>query len=227
HDFITCCADHLEQQLYPLTAWGTEYVAVRSMPRGAEKDAWRILAAENDTQVTVTPALIQIPTLNAAEWYEFETNEDFLIQSNRPILVGQFLAAEHAPAPGSQPGDADTGDPAFMLAVPVRQYRDSYVFLAPDQYEQDFVSISLTAGTVARLDGEEVDDIYPLLPDSKLFQINDIAGTVWQAVRLRIADGYHVLTCESPCAVMVHGYDRFVSYGYPGGLNLEKEEEDL
>jgi len=229
NEFITCCADHLEQQMFPLTAWGTEYLAVRSMPRGTvefpgqEMDSWRILAAEDDTEVTLTPADVEtLPLLDAGEWYEFETNEDFLINSNKPVLVGQFLAAEFAPGPGRQEGDAATGDPAFILIAPTRQLRDNYVFLAPNKYRFDYVSIGAPVGSVVRLDGSDVES---LDADARQLQINDVAGTSWRAFRANIPDGFHVLTCAGTCSVMVHGYDSFVSYGYPGGLNLEDEEE--
>lgn len=227
-DFITCCADHLEQQMFPLTAWGTEYLAVRSMPRGTvefpgqEMDSWRILAAEDNTEVTLTPAFEVLPLLAAGEWYEFETNEDFLINSNHPILVGQFLAAEFAPGPGRQEGDAATGDPAFILIAPTRQLRDNYVFLAPNKYRFDYVSIGAPAGSAVRLDGADIEG---LDPDARQLAINDVAGTSWRAYRANITDGFHVLTCAGTCSIMVHGYDSFVSYGYPGGLNLEDEED--
>ena len=40
-------------------------------------------------------------------------------------------------------------------------------------------------------------------------------------MRFPIADGLHTLTCPGTCSVMVHGYDQYVSYGYPGGLDLK------
>ena len=214
---ITCCADHLEQQLFPVETWGKEYVAVRSFPRGGEKDVWRILASEDGTEVTLEPPVAVVPTLDATKWFEFETNEDFRVSGTKPILVGQFLAAEQAPNPGRDENDAGTGDPAFILTVPTRQFRDSYVFIAPDKYEFDYVSIAKKKGGSALLDGGEVEQ----LPGAIMA---DIPGTDWRAVRAPIADGFHTLNCVDTCSVMVHGYDRFVSYGYPGGLNLDQAD---
>ncbi|MBI5510490.1 MAG: IgGFc-binding protein [Deltaproteobacteria bacterium] len=216
--FITCCADHLEMQLFPLNTWGREYVAVRSKRRGLEKDLWRILASENATHVELTPPTAVVPMLEQGQWFEFESDDDFLIRADHPILVGQFLEAEQAPTPGEQPGDAGTGDPSFILAVPTRQLRDSYVFLAPNEYTVDYVSIASVAGSSVRLDGV---DIETLDPDARQVDVRDIAGTPWKATRVLIADGFHILTCPDKCSVMVHGYDQYVSYGYPGGLNLE------
>ena len=53
-----------------------------------------------------------------------------------------------------------------------------------------------------------------------------IGSSGWQAVRVPISDGFHTLSCSQDCTVMVHGYDQYVSYGYPGGLNLFECIED-
>lgn len=230
--FITCCADHLEMQLFPIDTWGSEYVAVRSKRRGLERDLWRILAAHDDTHVTLAPATATVPVLDAGGWYEFESDDDFVIRADKPILVGQFLAAEQAPVPGRQPGDAGTGDPSFMLAVPTRQFRTSYVFLTPAEYEADYVSIAATSGGTAWLDGKPLDLITTDEPLPNLVDKRDIHGSPWRAYRIlvnakttedQLANHLHVLTCPDTCSVMVHGYGQYVSYGYPGGLNLEAE----
>jgi len=214
--FVTCCADHLEQQLFPTATWDTEYIAVRSVRRGNEVDVWRILAAEDNTAVQLEPAIATIPILNAGQWFEFESDADFRIQTSQPVMVGQFLVAEHAPGPGPQQGDAGTGDPAFVLATPVRQFRNNYVFLAPDKYAEDFIALAMPQNAVAQLDDVDVE----ALP---LVEVTPISATGWKSLRAPISDGFHTLVCSEPCSVMVHGYDRFVSYGYPGGLNLEPD----
>lgn len=215
--YITCCADHLEQQMFPVSTWGSDYVAVRSFRRHEELDAWRILAAYNDTQVTIEGEDVVVPTLGEGQWFEFESKKDFRISATKPILVGQFLAAQKAPTPDDQPGDADIGDPAFMLAVPERQFRESYVFLAPNKYALDYVSLAVRDPARTRLDGQVVTAISNA-------EISPIADGEWTAVRIPIGDGFHVVNCPDKCGIMVHGYDQYVSYGYPGGLNLEEQE---
>ena len=43
---------------------------------------------------------------------------------------------------------------------------------------------------------------------------------MWQVARFPIGDGVHLLISDEPVGVLVYGYDEYVSYGYPGGLNL-------
>lgn len=220
---LFCCSDHLEQQLFPISTWGREYIAVRSYPRpdpssAGPPDVWRILASEDDTVVTLDPPVAVIPSLRAGGWHEFLAEPDFLISANKPIMVGQFLTGEHFRAAG-------IGDPAFMLAVPTRQFRDSYVFLAPGTsqpdsigYAEDYVSIAVKTGSEARLDGQDIRQL--ALASPYFATLTPIAGGEWSAFRTPIDDGFHNLICPETCSVMVHGYDRYVSYGYPGGLNL-------
>jgi hypothetical protein len=211
--FNVCCADHLEQQLFPTTTWGNYYVATKSFDRGLEKDYWRILASQDNTKVETVPEIAEIPTLNAGEWYEFGSREHFEIVSDKPISVGQFLAGEHAPEPnvrgGLEPGDASTGDPAFILAVPTAQFRSDFVFLAPDKYAFDYVSV------IAPISAQVFFDDIPVESWESVGE-----SLMWQVARFPIGDGVHLLISDEPVGVIVYGYDEYVSYGYPGGLNL-------
>ncbi|MCA9547588.1 MAG: IgGFc-binding protein [Myxococcales bacterium] len=211
----TCCADHLEQQLFPIATWGRHYIASKSYDRGLESDYWRVLAAQDDTKIETVPPQAEIPTLNAGQWYEFPSREHFEIVSDKPIMVGQFLAAEQAPDPNlrdiTEPGDAGTGDPAFILAVPVEQFRDSFVFLAPDKYAFDYVTIIAPVAAEVFFDDLPVPVAWEPVGDGAEFHI----------ARFPIGDGMHFIQADLPVAVVVYGYDEYVSYGYPGGLNLD------
>lgn len=210
--FNVCCADHLEQQLFPVNTWGKRYVATKSFDRGLEDDYWRILAAYDNTKVETEPPIVEIPTLNAGEWFEFGSREHFEIVSDKPISVGQFLAGEHAPGPnvrgGLEPGDARIGDPAFMLSIPSNQFRRDFVFLAPNKYARDYTSIIAPVGAEVFFDDRMIEEWEP------------VGNGPWQVARFLIGDGVHLILSDMPVGVTVYGYDSYVSYGYPGGLNL-------
>ena len=160
-----------------------------------------------------------IPTLNTGEFFEFGSREHFEIISDKPVLVGQFLASEQAPNPNlrdiMEAGDAGTGDPAFILSVPEEQFREDYVFLAPDKYAFDYVSIVRPTG---------VDVFFDDLPVAVEWERVG-TGEEWEVARFAIGDGVHFVQAEEPVSVIVYGYDQYVSYGYPGGLNLAVDSE--
>ena len=217
--FNTCCADHLEQQLFPVKTWGTRFIATKSKARGEESDIWRIIAAEDDTVIETIPSQGYFPVLDRGEFWEFETREDFEIIGTKPIMVGQFLAAEDAPGPNftgvipgedGQPGDAGIGDPAFILLVPVEQYRDSYVLFVPEGYEEDYVNVIAPHDKDVLFDGEPI-------PKGSYVPVS----AEYRVAILSLTDGKHTLNGEVPFGVIAYGFDEYVSYGYPGGLDLK------
>ena len=94
--------------------------------------------------------------------------------------------------------------------MPVEQYRSDYVFLAPNNYAQDFVSIVAPIDAVVRLDGEPLaaELFEPVTPE-------------YRVARPQIEDGVHSVASDKPVGITVYGYDQYVSYGYPGGLDLK------
>ena len=212
--FITCCADHIEQALFPVTTWGLEYVAARTIPRGDEPEVWRILAAADNTVVETIPNQANIAVLDAGEWFEFESGGDFEIKANKPVLIGQFMTAEQAPGPGYQSGDAGIGDPAFMLVPPSEQFRTDYVVLSPPEYDEDFINVIAPLGAEVLLDGVLIAD----------GEFEPVGTGKWRVARLPVADGVHTIVSEQKVGVQVYGFDQYVSYAYPGGLDLQNLE---
>jgi hypothetical protein len=91
-EFNTCCADHLEQQMFPVHTWGTTIVAARSPVRDQEPDYWRVLASQDDTTITFAPGPDPV-VLHKGQVFQFTSKEDLLISGDKPILVAQILAS--------------------------------------------------------------------------------------------------------------------------------------
>lgn len=106
------------------------------------------------------------------------------------------------------------GDPATILVPPVEQFRSDYVFLTPDDYAHDYVTVIAPEGTTVEIDGQEIPGFRP---------IGDVGGTSYSYATFEIrVDGTHVVHASAPVALLVYGYDQDVSYGYPAGLDLEE-----
>lgn len=277
--FITCCADHLEMQMFPVKTWGSHYVGIKLQPRGKEPDTWRILAATDGTRVTLSPApkdaktgkVINVPVLNAGEWYEFDTGGgeiggSFEITAAHtdgtpaPVLVGHFMSSQDAPAPGVQADDAGTGDPAFLLAIPVEQWRQDYVFLTPSKYSTNFISIAAPIhrscvagaprqGAACAIDEDCFEPGQDVLPSSCVDDVvvtfdgevvpADLFAPVnksFKYARLFVNPGTHTVRALSVpdadnfpqpryVAVDAYGFDNYVSYGYPAGLDLKDTQQ--
>ena len=261
-----CCADHLEQQMMPISTWGSHYLVSKTWERWKEKDYVRILAAEDGTHVTVNPAAAIVPELQAGGHYTFQTDVNLEIISDKPVQVAQYLASSNeildAPKQNNCSGDYDCaqtywccndmfmcgeaygrcippecvttsgcpsghtcvsvtggkmcqaiGDPAMILAVSEEQFMDSYVFLTPDAYAEDYLNIiAPNEAQLVILDHQQLD----------LSLFADIGGSGYRVFRTPLSDGVHTIDADVGVGIVVYGYDKDVSYGYPGGMGLLK-----
>lgn len=211
----TSYCDHLEQQIFPRQAVGQRYVVAKTHARTScdPPDYVRVLADQDDTEITITPAVAGPFQLDGGEWEEFSITESVEINATKPVLVGQFLRSSNADECDSE------GDPAFVLQVPVQQFRCSYVFLTPDTYDTDYVNIIAPVGAEVRLDGTLVD-----------LSTVPVGGGDFTVTSFVLDDGTHVVEGDDLVGVMVYGYGgpgslhpdtQNVSYAYPGGLSLQ------
>lgn len=258
-----CCADHLEEQLFPDATLGEKFVIAR-MPRRTvalnnaftgldsvaeinEPEWVRVVAVgegttEVATTIKCTEDQIDCPqnfALQQGEDRILRADQDFEMEATQAIAVLQILPSQFALGiPAKYPG----GDPAIVAVPPFRQYRQEYVFLTPDKYAFDFVTLIAPMDTDVRLDGvsvEEREGCTSAPGDGLAREPGDppadyviyrcqfsFPDVVSEGGRVDIRsgdqnDGVHTVIANRPVGIVVYGFDAFVSYAYAGGLNLE------
>ena len=217
-----CCTEHLEEQVYPTTAWGKDFVITRSPVRGAswrEPDIYRVMADKDGTTVTTNlPAPDASFTLNAGEWREFYSSDGFVMRASQPVSIEQILVSQGW-VEDWKPGHG--GDPSMILFPPYEQYRDSYVFLVPDTFSANYVVVAMPAGTSVMLDGRDINaDEFMALCTYE--DVGDMDGTPYVAVTCPVEGGTHRIDGSLPVGITVYGYYNVGSYGYAGGSNLTR-----
>src|SRR5690606_23346399 len=227
--------DHLEEQMLPLSAWGSHYVGARHPHRvpnlnpQPEEVFWRIIAAVDNTTVTLNPPVAgaQIQLTQAGDWVQFGTAESFEATGDHPFLLVQYMSGCYNVIAQTQSpqscNQGPTGDPYMMQSVPVEQWLTQLPFLTDTSYPRDFVTIIREQGTTVTLDclGVVSDDHFTPIPNSiyEVGQVDlDIAGNGGEG---NCVDGAQFLTADKPVGVLVGGVDWATSYGYPGGLSLD------
>jgi hypothetical protein len=203
--------DHLEESIFPVAALSDTYAvappAVPTLPDGKMRFV-RIIAVEDDTTLTYDPpqsAATRIAT--AGDFVELPNSEaTFVIHADKKILVAQYMEGQEA--------GGGTGDPAMALAVPTDQYRLSYLFHAPTNYEVNYVEVFGPPGAAIVLDGESIGTLTPI-------GASGIGHRRMQLGRGARDDGNHEIHGDQAFGLSVYGYGQYTSYWYPGGLDLE------
>jgi hypothetical protein len=216
-----CCTEHFEQQMFPISSLGKQFVITRTPPRQVgttasqfEPDFYRVLATKPGT--TITTNLADFPTMTIAEagqYAKFWSRDDFIMESNEPVMVGQYAVAQ-----GYLTGDYTVGgDPEFILFPPYEQHRKEYVFLTPDTFTFDYVIIAAPEGTGVLLDGTDVNVEFGTC---ERWPAGTLDSKTYNALRCPVADGPHTILATEPVGISVYGYYSVSSYGYPGGADV-------
>ena len=214
-----CCADHMEHQMLPLTAWGSAYaVAPAPTPNGQpnELTGYRITGAFDGTQLSYSPSTpAGAPTtINAGQTVRFESNVAFTVEASdpaKPFTVTQFLLSNQAIA--GTLGQA--GDPAMIVIPAAEQFQDRYIFLVPDGYTSNYVTIYRPTGANVALDGQDVSG-------GTWQPLGVLGGVAWQFRVFPVTVGSHTVQgdVDATLGIISVGYSTDVSYGYPGGSGV-------
>lgn len=205
--FDKWACDHLEEQLFPVTAWGKHYVGTRAVST-ENPNLWRVVSGHDGNLIQFKPGSVNADvTLDKGQWVEFVTAEDFEVQAEQAFMVAGFMVGQDFTSTSTA-----VGDPAMALAVPVEQFRKAYVFLAPESYDQNYVNVIAKAGATVMLDGAAVTGFQPV-------------GTgEWTVAKVPISGGTHVINTDGAegFGIAVYGVGSYTSYMYPGGLDVKQ-----
>jgi hypothetical protein len=251
-----CCADHLEDQLDPVRTAGKRFAVAHSPNRGIavnaagavtgvvpEPDYVRFVAATTKgalIRTTLPPPLDEIVLGTQGAYREVEVTGDFMAESSDPIIVAQVMASQDAAGvKRGLPG----GDPSLVIFPPIEQFRPDYVFLTPDKYAFDFVTVVAPPDATVLLDDEpigpelcEVAAADGLTPEERgdevppfvvyrcqlSFPSIDPLSSPPVTTAGEQHDGVHRILANAPVGVIITGFDSYVSYGYAGGTELRE-----
>lgn len=199
-------AEHVEEQLMPLEAWGNEAFCVKTKPRGIEPDIWFVMAGEPGVSVTTTPSIKGLDGKTFAspgEWVRVESPQSFMIKATGKIQVVQFIVS-------MMQTDQGTGDPTMMIIPPKFQYRTDYNVLTADGYGTNWTTVVRPKGVEVKADGVAIGA-------GEFMTFGD--GT-WEYAYVKVGKGGHVFEGAGEFGLMVYGFGTATAYGYPGGMNL-------
>jgi hypothetical protein len=211
----TPACDHIEEINFPLETLRSDYlVTLPNNTNGTPQQYIKIVGTVAGTTLTYDPAVAGAPaTLGAGQMSFFKTTQNFHVMASQPVFVGQFMESENNFAM------SDTaGDPALSAAVATAQFRASYQFISPANYEQNWVNVIAPTGAQVTVDGAAVTGFAA------------IGGSGYGVAHVSLCGanaagctGVHNAASSAAFGIEVYGYGSYTSYMYPGGLNLTRQ----
>ncbi|AKU95069.1 hypothetical protein AKJ09_01733 [Labilithrix luteola] len=233
----SCCCDTLDQQIPPLSQWGSEYALVPYQSRldtglggdrAIEEVPYRLVGAVNGTKLTYDPeAPTGAPeTLAAGQVVSFSTKHLVTVKSqdkDHPFYAAVYMTSSTGPNVGKT-----LGDPDFVNIVPSDQFLDRYVFSTDHTYPETSLTLvrKKTNGAFAPVELDCAGKVTG-------WQALDTKGD-YQYAFVKMTHGYlaqafgtstcgygrHEVKSTGPFSVTVWGMGTDASYGYPGGMGL-------
>ncbi|MEO7327391.1 MAG: IgGFc-binding protein [Minicystis sp.] len=210
---IQAC-DHIEESVFPAETLGKDYfVTVPTSPGGAViGHVVRIYGNVDGTKLSYPagkPAGAP-GTINAGQVVDLgKVGKSFEITGDHEFAVGSFQLGAQLADPNSLA--QQKGDPSQSLCTAVEQFRLKYIFLAPADYDENYVDVIQPMTAQITIDGGGAPAPQAI-------------GSGFGVARVHLGPGNggaHVLTATAPVGIQVMGYGAYTSYQYPGGLNLD------
>lgn len=202
---IQCTAcDHLCEQMYPQTTWGTEYVAVPLQTR--PYDIFRIVSGVNGTTYSINGGAPV--TINAGQYSQVQLSAVSYITSNFPISVAQYSIGATCNTNGT-----DNGDPFMIMLSPTTQSINEVTFNCfPGSgltYYMNVVAKTNDLSTVF-FDGANIAGNFTPVP----------GNPAYSSATMIIGQTDHTLTSNQGTQAYVYAYGSYESFGYCAGVRV-------
>lgn len=205
--------DNLLEQALPIETWGDRFVSAPFQE--SYNDIFRILAAENNTQVEVlnNDGTTLDFNLNEGEFIEYNSRKYAYISANNPILIAQYINQLDC-------GNGRTGDPSMVYLNSVLQIKDTVTL-----YNSGF---QLILENFINVIGRTEDQENIMFDGAPIADQAFTSATIGQndeyiSYTLRTNVGAHTIT-SSGCGVIAkaYGLGTYESYAYGGGASFNR-----
>ena len=189
--------DHLAEMLPPVTAWGILYYSTQFSP--SISSMYKIVASQPNTVVDVTAnfSTTSLSFTNAGDYKSITTVQTPAIwQSNKPIMVSQFMAR----LGGSN--ENDNSDPAIVILPPADQYIQNVNFVTPRSNVTGYPTTQYTSNRATlycdskawqniKLDGTLIRNL------TTFYVFNQFGGNPYYYGSIDLSTGFHNISTDS------------------------------
>ncbi|MBC7887100.1 MAG: gliding motility-associated C-terminal domain-containing protein [Ferruginibacter sp.] len=209
--------DLIIQQIFPYQAWGNKYVtAPTSIGTGPNATSnmtniYRVLVKDPATIVTRNGATLT--GIINGRYYQFESNTADYIESNKPILLAQFMASSASNCLNT----GGNGDPEMFYLSPLQQAIKSTQFYLNNltAIDQNFITLVLPTEGLASLKIDGIGYGSIVATEKYSYDHPNLTGYTVVTKRWIPATGTAgTVESEQPFTGVVYGLGSVESYGY-------------
>ena len=224
--------DQIVEQLPPVEAWGRQFITAPLKTR-KRFDVFRIVAASNDTIVSITCTLpsgrqgyVDVFALNEGGFTDVQVSsrEFCWMEAEKSILLLQFAVGQNV--------DLVYGDPFMALVPAVSQYTNSFTLPVVNSAINDFTHY---LNIIIPAEHYQPDQIFL---DGQSLQSRELdfvaivrnGETMAYGSQVTVSATTHTLIHRNSTGrigVMSYGFDHGASYGHIGGMRLPQFSELL
>lgn len=212
--------DLIIQQIFPYQAWGTKYAtapttnAAGPNATSSMTNVYRVMVKDTTTIVKRNGVVIPANTLIGGRYYQYQSGTADYIESNKPILVAQYMSSS-----GSCPNTTGNGDPEMFYLSPVQQAVKSTQFYRNNQtaITTNYITMVIPDEGLGslRIDGISYQS-YPAA-DIFVYPHPNLSGHSVVTKRWGNAAGSSTAESDFPFTGIVYGIGSVESYGYNMG----------
>ena len=215
-----CCTEHLEEQLFPVTALGKEFAVARSPIRSTDPTDWvepdiiRVVGSVDGTVVTTNlPPPYNMFTVDARKQVTFAAKTGFTLSATNAIQIGSYQVS------GQFVKHGFTGDPSMLTIPAAEQHRKDYVFLVPDTFDKNFAVFAKPVGTDIMMDG--VSLLAQEFGPCTTAPLGPVLGVPYEQVTCPLSEGHHAASSAQPFGLSVYGRYNVGAYSFVGGSDVK------
>ena len=222
--------DNLYQQLFPVTAWGRNFVTAPFYNTiHGNTDIMRVIVSEDNTVLTVNGSTTNANGTTLSNPYNkgavvtFFSTAANVISGSKPISVAQYQTSQtcnlsNRPTPTTN--DPYVGDPEITVLNPVEQTLTNITVFSDlrsiirdqTQIEKYFLNVIIKTADISsfRLDGS---------PVSGFVAIDNVFS--YAIINVTDTQPQHKLSAAGGFSAIAYGYGSVESYAYLAGANIQ------
>lgn len=202
--------DIMFQQIFPSQAWGTKYLtaptSIDNTPSSLMTNIYRVLV--KDTATVVKRNNVVLTGLINKRYYQYESNTADYIESDKPVLVAQYMSST-----GGCDNTGGDGDPEMIFISPIEQgikkvglYRNT-----EEDINVNYLTLIIPTGGVSSLtiDSSSTFDHTYLHPNKP--------GYTVVIKRFDAEQAQCIAESDSAFTAITYGLGSVESYGYNAG----------